>query len=360
MKRPAYLVFAILATLVVVLFPASQVTLSEKTSATAKVNCAKGDSINAALASDLKAHSLTIEITGMCRENVVVTRDRVTLRGTDPAQDGIQAVENTELTDAAVWVRTAALARIENLTLTGGFSGLLGTNANLPSIQLTNCRLSGNRNFGIQLENSLANAADTAFEGASSSIPAGIFLSSRLGCVRCTFTSAGSTAVMTVINGFAQIGQQSAFSGGPIRGEGSTINIADSTMASSSPGVPAINAISSSVILTRTEILGRMFFGQGTNTMLNGVTQTGIGMQPNEASFGSTVIIASAGQPTGGPPLIDTYLAHFTLSNFANLVLNQASTIDGDLICRTGSNAHCANPAGSVTGATNCGLCPKP
>jgi len=359
MKRPACLVFAILATLTVVLFPASQVTFSEKIITTVKVDCAKGDSVNAALASNPKAQALTIEIAGMCHENVVVTRDRVTLRGTDPAHDGIQAVENTEFTDAALWVRAAALFTVENLTMTGGFAGLLATNANHPIMRITNCRFTGNKEFGLQLENSLAVATDATFEAGSVGIPAGVFLSSRLACSRCTFTTPGPQAVMTVINSLAFINQQSSFTG-TVRAEGSTVNIADSTITTASIGVPAINATNgNSIVLTRVEVFGRMFFGQGTTAALNALTQTGIGMQPNEAAFGSTVVVASAGQPTGGPPNIDSYLAHFTLSNFSNLVLNPASTIDGDLVCRNGSNAHCANPA-SVTGATNCGLCPKP
>src|SRR6185503_4060518 len=115
----ACLMLVILITVIVMLFPASQITLSEKTTTTVKVDCAKGDTINAALASNPKVQRLTIEISGMCHENVVVTRDRVTLRGSDPAHDGIQAAENTEFTDAALWVRAAALFTVENLTLTG-------------------------------------------------------------------------------------------------------------------------------------------------------------------------------------------------------------------------------------------------
>jgi hypothetical protein len=64
------LLFAVLATLIIVLFPASQVTLSEKTSATVKVDCAKGDSINTALLSNAKAQGLIIEISGMCHDTV--------------------------------------------------------------------------------------------------------------------------------------------------------------------------------------------------------------------------------------------------------------------------------------------------
>jgi len=284
----------------------------------------------------------------------------VTLRGTDPANDGIQAVENTEITDPTLWVRGAALFTVENLTLTGGFSGLLATNANLPFIQLRNCRLVGNNSFGIQLENSPANGADTTFESAATGVPAGVFLSSRLSCSRCTFTSPGPMSVISVVNSIALI-NQSSFTGGAVRGEGSLISIADSTISSTSPGTPSVSAINANTVnLTRVEVLGRMIFGQGTTAALNGVTQTGIGMLPNEANVGSNVVLGSAGQPTGGPPNIDTMLANFDLNNFSNLAMNAASTIDGNLICRTGSNANCPNPAANVTGATNCGLCPKP
>lgn len=360
MKRLAYLLFASLALSTVFLFPASPVTYSQRSSATVRVDCTRGQSINEAMTKKPKAYSLIVEISGMCRENVVVTRDRVTLRGTDPAGDGIQAEENTDLTDPTLWVRGAGLVNVENLTLTGGFSGLLATNANLPLIQVTNSRLVGNSNFGIQLENSLVNATDTTFEGPVNSVPAGIFMASRLGCLRCTFTSPGPSPVMIVINGVAVIGQQSSLTGGSLRAEGSSINISDSTISSPVPGIPVLNATSNnSVILTRVEVLGRMLFGQGTNAGLFGVVQTGIGNQPNEASFGSNVILSSTSPATGGPPTIHSTIAKFNLTNFANLVLNPGSVLDGDLICRAGSNAHCAIPA-DVTGVTNCGLCPKP
>ena len=111
---------------------------------TLKVNCHKGESVNKALAKDPDAASLVVEISGLCKENVVVTRDRVTLRGADPATDGIQAAGNTEQTDAAVWVRGAQLVVVENLKLTGGFTGLLATEVSVPHLRVNNCRLEGN------------------------------------------------------------------------------------------------------------------------------------------------------------------------------------------------------------------------
>ncbi|MBI2835747.1 MAG: hypothetical protein HYX76_15105, partial [Acidobacteria bacterium] len=84
-------------------------TTNAQTSATVKVKCAQGDSINKAIGQHPNAESLVVEISGMCSENVVVTRDRVTLRGTDPAGDGIQAALNASQIDAALWVKGAHL-----------------------------------------------------------------------------------------------------------------------------------------------------------------------------------------------------------------------------------------------------------
>jgi hypothetical protein len=101
-----------------------------------------------------------------------------------------------------------------------------------------------------------------------------------------------------------------------------------------------------------------MFFSQGSNAALNAVTQAALTGQPNQANFGSHVIVGSAGHPTGGPSNINSNLANFDLNTFSNLVLSQGSIIDGDLICRTGSDGFCANPANVIVD-TNCGKCPK-
>src|SRR5262249_26007 len=97
----------------------------DKTASTVTVDCAKGETINQALTKSPTMRNLTIEISGLCTENVVITRDHVTLHGTDPAHDGIKADLNEEISDVALWVRGAQLVTVQNLKLTGGFSGLL-------------------------------------------------------------------------------------------------------------------------------------------------------------------------------------------------------------------------------------------
>jgi hypothetical protein len=353
--RSLYLLLTSLASLVVLLFPASSITHSEKLSATVEVDCTNGDKINKALSKHPKAQKLIVEIRGMCQENVVVTRDGVTLHGADPANDGIQAEEDEELTDPTVWVRGATMTTVENLTLTGGFSGLLASNANLPDLRITNCRLVSNRNFGLQLENSLASATDTTFKGA------GVFFGSRLNCTHCTLEvpPASGVATLIVVNSIANINQQSTFSGGHLRIDGSLVNILDSNIGEPAPNVFSLAASNSTVNLTRVQIDGRMVLGQSSNATLNAVTQSPLSGPPNQVSLGSHVVVGSAGQPAGGPPNINSSLRTFDLNSFSNLVLNSGSLIDGNLICRAGSDAFCANPA-NVTGQTSCGQCPKP
>lgn len=125
-----------------------------QTTATVNVDCSKGKSINKALDQHKNAQSLIVEIEGMRHENVVVTRDSVTLRGANPATDGIQAVANATQIDAALWVRGAHQVVDENLKLTGGFAGLLATEVSTPSlISSSNAVLLGVTHFRSETPN---------------------------------------------------------------------------------------------------------------------------------------------------------------------------------------------------------------
>src|SRR2546421_7953048 len=132
----------------------------DKPSLAVRVDCVKGESVNDAISKNQTAQSLFVETSGLCHENVVITRDRVTLHGTDPDNDGIEADDDAENTDAAVWVRGAQHVALENLKLTGGFSGLTATDGTRPTILVTNCRLEGNSAYGMQLEAARVGAND--------------------------------------------------------------------------------------------------------------------------------------------------------------------------------------------------------
>lgn len=84
------------------------------------VNCANGQTVNAALAQMAgRAAQLTIRVVGMCTEAVTIQRDDVTLRGMNPG-DGIAAPSPQDLAVSVSGQRVT----VERLALQGGSSGL--------------------------------------------------------------------------------------------------------------------------------------------------------------------------------------------------------------------------------------------
>lgn len=333
-----------------------------QTSVTARVNCSRGESINSELERHRNAQNLIVEITGMCSENVIVTRDRVTLRGITPVTDGIQAVANTNPIDAALWVRGAHLVTVENLKLTGGFAGLLATEANTPHLKAVNCRLEGNTNYGVQLESSLLQAEDTIF--SNNRFNAGVFQGSRFQCTRCTLADPGGgvgAAIRTnllALTGSSIVVSDTTFSNGGISSTASSVLINDSTISGFAPNGASINDVQSTVSFNRVQVSGPMIFSSGSNAQLFGVTQTTAAFA-NSLDNSSFVKIGDASPLGGGGPSIPANLLGFNLRNFSNATLQQTSQINGNLNCNQGGNAFCVNPA-KVSGASNCALCLKP
>jgi hypothetical protein len=333
-----------------------------------KVNCQKGESVNKALTRHAGAAALVVEISGVCHENVVVTRDRVTLRGTDPDDDGIEAIANVEQHDAALWVRGAQFVRVENLKLSGGFTGLTATDTNLPFLHLLNCRVEDNVQFGLQLEVALLTAEDTTI-GPNTRFNVGAFAGSRFECRDCTITTPPTSTVRDSV--FIASGSQlllfdSTVTGGGINVGNSSANVVDSSLAAfPAPGAASvIGGASSNVVLTRTQVEGPMRFSQGATALLFGVTQTpgsSPGPTPNFADEAAYVKIgnASPAVPVPGPPPIASNVLGFNLSNFSNASLLQTSQVTGNINCSLGANAVCPLSA-NVSGTANCGLCTKP
>ncbi|HXM50463.1 MAG TPA: right-handed parallel beta-helix repeat-containing protein [Pyrinomonadaceae bacterium] len=328
------------------------------------VDCNKGDSINQALTKSPLVRNLTVEISGVCHENVVVTRDHVTLHGTDPANDGIQADLSDEISDVALWVRQAQLVTVENLKLTGGFSGLLVTNVTLDSLRLINCRLESNGAYGAQLQNALVVAQDSTFS-TNGNINAGVFGGSRLQCTGCTFADPQGTGALGTIRenvlAFAAnhvLLTNCTLTNGGITSDDSLVLLTDSTISGFGLGAQTIFAFgSSSVALTRVQINGSMVFNRGANAQLLGVTQTSSLI--NQMDDSAYVRIADASPAAGGPPSIPSMVRGFALRNFSKATLLQTSHVNGNFNCSQGADAFCSTPT-NVSGTSNCGLCPKP
>lgn len=367
MSRPQVLVLLLTLALLLLQTAPLPPAAAQAQAGTEKVNCHKGESINKALAKQPGAAALVVEIDGVCHENVVVTRDRVTLRGTDPADDGIQAVANTEQTDAAVWVRGAQLVTIENLKLTGGFSGLLASDVGVPFLRLKNCRLEGNNQWGAQLEVALLDAVDTTF-GPNTRFSVGVFNGSRFGCNGCTLTLAPtSTALDNIVAlGGSQVGLfDTALVNGGINAGNSSVTLTDSSVEAFPGALGIIASVSSNISLARAQVEGSMRFMTGTTASLFGVTQTpGTTPIPNFADDMSYVKVGTAAPPCPAPPCVpgppvNSNVLGFNLTNFSNLSLLGSSQVTGNISCSFGANAVCPNSA-NISGTANCGLCAKP
>jgi hypothetical protein len=339
------------------------ITVAAQTTATVNVDCTNGKSINKALDQHKNAQSLTIEIEGMCTENVIVTRDRVTLRGANPATDGIQAVLNATSIDAALWVRGAHQVVVENLKLTGGFAGLLATEVSSPSLRMVNCRSEGNSAWGVVLENSLLEAEDTVLT-SNGNFNAGVFIGSRFLCNRCTLSDPLGTGVLgsnrnNIVGGAGAtiLIFESTLTNGGIQLTNALLQTSDSTIDAHAPNASLFGS-QSIFSLTRVQVGGPMGFNQSSNAVLSGVTQFR-SETPNGVDANSFVRIANASPASGGPATIPSTVMGFNLQNFSSGSLVQTSQINGNISCGAGANAFCASPA-NVSGTSNCALCPKP
>jgi hypothetical protein len=121
---------------------------------TIKVDCRKGQSIQAALAD--VAPQLVVEITGVCAQYVTITRDNVTLRGVGGAIiDGSSLPTQTKVGITAVGASNVA---IENLTVQGMTRGIYMDKG--AGATLTNVVLQDNRTGLIVFGSSSASLVD--------------------------------------------------------------------------------------------------------------------------------------------------------------------------------------------------------
>lgn len=110
---------------------------------TSVVDCTKGQSIQAAI--DKDPGPLDIQIKGICTENVRIERKQVTLRGTDPAFDGIRGAVATPAVPALSILYADGVV-VRDLSVTnGGTAGVAFhfSNATMERCRVTNSTFSG-------------------------------------------------------------------------------------------------------------------------------------------------------------------------------------------------------------------------
>ncbi len=172
------------------------VDLSARTR-TVRVDCFEGESINRVLRYYWWIDELTIELNGICDEDVLVKRDNVTLRGINldgygEPTDGIRAVSTDEDKPpnfgATLFIRDALNVTVENLILTGAvLHGLRVVDSGNPGptpILVKNCRLENNASRGLSLGRAGVFIEDT--EIARNGVGAAVMNNSDFNCERCS------------------------------------------------------------------------------------------------------------------------------------------------------------------------------
>ena len=313
---------------------------------TVLVDCTKGQSIQAALKD--KAEELIVEIRGICDEDVVVTRSHVTLRGADPAFDGLRGVGGLGVPAYSV-VRVEGVrdVRLESLRVEGGLASGVGLRGSGP-VEIENCRIVDNLRDGVAVNaSSFATVTDTELAGNGRSGVAG-FAGDLLICRRCAIS--GSPQGALVINGTRVSLEDSTVSAtfGVLAAEGAPIVwVRDTTVTGDVLSLWATE--DADIFVTGGELEGSIVAEQKSMLVLDGAEQTAQTVGQNLLDLGTIARL------TGGA----TLLGPVSVEAFSNLAI-QGGSIAGDLTCSAGADAFCTDPA-AVSGVVNgCGRCVKP
>ena len=308
------------------------VAAAAPSSKTINVDCSRGQTITQAL--ERPAEELTIVIDGFCIEDLVIRRDFVTVRGKnqDPDLDGIHSATpgiilggtgGQEIGESVVTVRGGHAIRFEHLFIGEGQANRSGVAAIDNSIvTISDCLVENNPDFGVAAAgNSVLFVVDSTVRG-----------NSRFGGF-----AVGSGLLALTDSDLLDNGDPAVFDDGGLL----SINNGLITMVGGSLSGSIVSSVNSSV-----ELGG---FDPIVGVPLAGVLHTG----------GIVIVDGSSVRARSG-----STLQGFTLVvDFSTFALRGGSTLDGNLVCGSGGDAFCDDPAVNlpVLGSTsNCGQCPKP
>ena len=304
---------------------------------TVRVDCARGKTINAALNANQNVFRLTIEIDGICNENLRIERSRVTLIGDDPATDGINGV-STDLTGPTVGstiaISRAAGVTLENLRISGGIRhGITTAYSNFITVE--NCIVENNAINGLNIiRMSIIRVFDSEITGGTGD------------GVRVNLSSA--------IRVF-----DSEITGG-LGGRGNGVQVTNSSIAELTDTMVIEGARwgllaqdHSTIIMTGNELEGSVNIGNKSILRLFGVEQTALGGRPNTIDDDSR-LETDCTDPSDCPSGDPTTLMDVELDNFSNASFAESDI--GNLVCSSGSDAFCDGTE-TKTGSS-CALCP--
>jgi hypothetical protein len=311
---------------------------------TVRVDCASGRSINRILR-NAPARPLIVELRGTCVENVRVRRHDVTLRGADPAADGVRATSSA-IGSVAVDVDNARNIAVENLTLSGAHVGLRLEHA--AQVRVSRSRLTGNRSWGGEVWTSAGAVIEDTTVDANQL--GGLFVAGSVTCRRCTVRdNLDPDALRTdaVFVDGSVYALDSSFSG-PVGVEidsGGRANLVRTDVTGDRIAIVILPDGAGSQ--SGGTLDGRFDVDEG-RLRLFGVVQTA--GSANHVTHNGHVVFERWGA-------MDTTIARATeLERFSNASASDARL--GDLVCRSGADVWCT--PGTVVTSSTCGQCPRP
>jgi hypothetical protein len=338
-------------------------------SKTVVVDCRKGESLASALAEE--AEDLIVEVRGLCNEDTKVLRGNVTIRGTDPALDGIRGVTKARAasavggTTAALEVRGSGVV-VEKLRVTGGaLYGLLVVGSQ--GTEVRNCRLQENGELGASFTGgSAAVVYDTTFAGNGAG-GARVNRSSVVNFRGCTFRdnpAPGAGIGLEAINGGRALLEDSRLQGlvGVNAMNGGMVSLSASDVEGASVGL-SVKGLGH-LELTNVALRGAIAASSRSLVVLRGVDQIA-NPRKNTVVADSTLQLLNAspsGSETGdGGTVATSLLGPTEVRQFSRMIFQGDALHSGDLTCSSGGDAFCTDPgkvAGSVADCPSCR--PKP
>jgi hypothetical protein len=312
--------------------------------ATVSVDCTAGDSINDALATP--AVTLTIEISGICAEDVVVERNRVNLVGGNPLTDGIQPGPGDVLNQALNLFNVHEVT-VRNLSFSAAVVGFAINNSTF--VFIDNVRIHNNYSVGfisggsgvINLSNSFISDSLTGAivsNGAS------------LACTACEFSYVGIGvnvrlgSELTISNSTIQASHRAI----TMRGGARIWSFGGNTFEGGTLAMRIFG--NNSVELRNDDLIGSIDIRQKSVVDLFNVD--------HDVPAGVNYIWSDSSVITRGNTSVE---GDFYIFGFSRLTLPAGTSSAGSLICKTGGDAFCdADPFGGGGGSSTCGLCPFP
>jgi hypothetical protein len=309
---------------------------------TVVVNCAAGQSVNEALRKS--GTELTIEVRGVCHEDVEVRRDNVTLRGRSPDEDGLRGVGGGDQpAHGVLLVRDARNVRIENLLVTGGArGGIVADHTN--RVVIANCRVTDHTTVGIGNLYSGVVVQDTVIEGGTGN-GLGDFNGQTTFCLRCTIGGFRLSAVVGVL-GSRPLLDQSSVAGNVLAQDGARVRLTNSSVQA--PGFALVARRMGAIEMTDGTLTGATTADDKGLITLRNVVQS----VPSGHFAGVDSTLRAVGT---------TALAgNVNITRFSTFLLEDQSQLGGNLSCASGGNAYCADPSRIAGNTTGCALCVKP